>query len=138
MIYPCCNFIRKRHARDNQKLSKLLSRGFERSVYWSEYKAKSETKISTNGCRYFLEPNYVRVNRLFVLFYSNEHTASIRFKTQRYYLPKGLVKTYNVIISGKNFHYVKWWRLKKVTTGQGEDYTTGCLLSYEYIENHSR
>ena len=100
-------FFRKRHARDNQKLSKLLSKGFERSVYWSEYKAKSETKISTNGFRYFLEPNFVGVNRLFVLFYSNEHAASIRFKTQRYDLPKGIVKTYNVIISGKNFHYVK-------------------------------
>ena len=28
-------------ARDNQKLSKLLSRGFKRSVYWNEYKTKS-------------------------------------------------------------------------------------------------
>ena len=29
-------------ARDNQKLSKLLSKGFERSVYWNEYKTKSD------------------------------------------------------------------------------------------------
>ena len=28
-------------ARDNQKLSKLLGKGFKRSVYWNEYKAKS-------------------------------------------------------------------------------------------------
>ena len=28
-------------ARDNQKLSKLLTRGFKRSVYWNEYKTKS-------------------------------------------------------------------------------------------------
>ena len=28
-------------AKDNQKLSKLLSRGFKRSVYWNEYKTKS-------------------------------------------------------------------------------------------------
>ena len=27
-------------AKDNQKLSKLLSKGFERSVYWNEYKAE--------------------------------------------------------------------------------------------------
>ena len=25
-------------ARDNHKLSKLLTKGFERSVYWNEYK----------------------------------------------------------------------------------------------------
>ena len=35
-------------AKDNQKLSKLLSKGFERSVYWNEYKTKSENKNSTN------------------------------------------------------------------------------------------
>ena len=27
-------------ARDNEKLSKLLSKGFERSVNWNEYKTK--------------------------------------------------------------------------------------------------
>ena len=32
-------------AKDNQKLSKLLSKGFERSVYLNEHKMKSETKI---------------------------------------------------------------------------------------------
>ena len=26
----------------------------------------------------------------------------------------------------------------KLTTGQSEDYTTGCLLNYEYIKNHYR
>ena len=27
---------------------------------------------------------------------------------------------------------------RKLTTGQGEDYTTGYLLDYEYIKNHYR
>ena len=31
--------------RDNQTLSKRLSKGFERSAYWEEYKTKSENKI---------------------------------------------------------------------------------------------
>ena len=31
-------------AKDYQKLSKLLSKGFERSVYWNEYKTESENK----------------------------------------------------------------------------------------------
>ena len=39
-------------------LSKLLSKGFERSVWWNEYKTKSENII-------FLESNYVGTNRLF-------------------------------------------------------------------------
>ena len=58
-------------ARDNQKLSKLLSKEFERSVYWNEYKTKSENKATTNEYRYFLKSNFVGVNRLFVLVYLN-------------------------------------------------------------------
>ena len=53
--------------RDNQKLKKPLSNGFEKSVYWNEYKTKSDNKISKKKFRYFLESNFVGVNRLFVL-----------------------------------------------------------------------
>ena len=31
-------------AKGNKKLSKPLSKGFKRSVYWNEYKTKSENK----------------------------------------------------------------------------------------------
>ena len=31
-------------AKDNQNLSKRLSKGLERSVYWNEYKTESENK----------------------------------------------------------------------------------------------
>ena len=79
-------------AKDNQKLSKVLRKGFERSVYWNEYKTKSENKNTTNEDR---------VNRLFVLVYSNEDGDSKRFKTRRYYLPKGRIESYNVIINKK-------------------------------------
>ena len=54
-------------ASDNQKLSKRLSKGFERSVYWNAYKAKGENRNATNEYRYFLESN-----RLFVLIYTNQ------------------------------------------------------------------
>ena len=38
-------------ARDNQKLSKRLSKGFRRSVYWNEYKIKTEDENTTNEFR---------------------------------------------------------------------------------------
>ena len=41
------------------KLLKLLSKGFEKSVYWNKYKAKSEYKNTTNEYRYSLESNTV-------------------------------------------------------------------------------
>ena len=90
--------------RDNSKLSKLLSKGYDRSVYWNEYKTKSKNKNTTNEYRYFLESNLVGVSRLFVSIYLNRNNDVKRFNTERYYLPKGIIKNYNVIINGKNFY----------------------------------
>ena len=70
--------------RDSQRLSKRLSKDFERSVYWKEYKTKSEDKNTTNELRYFLESNFVGVNRLFVLVYSNHDNNAKRFKGKIY------------------------------------------------------
>ena len=86
--------------RDNQKLSKLLSKGFERSAYWNEYKTKSENKNTTNEYRYFIKSNFVGViNRLFVLFYTNEANNAKRFNLENL-----IYQNYNVIINGKNFY----------------------------------
>ena len=50
-----------------------------------------------------------------------------------------------MIINGKNFYDqpidsgVKLYEdIIKLITGQAEDYTTGCLLDYDYIKNHYR
>ena len=32
----------------------------------------------------------------------------------------------------------RYEKIRKLTTGQGEGYTTGCLLGYDYIKNHYR
>ena len=89
--------------RDNQKLSKLLSKGYERSVYCNEYKTRKENKNTTNKYRYFLQLNFVGVNRLFVLVCSNQYDNTKRFKTRRYYLPKGIIKNINSSSMEKNF-----------------------------------
>ena len=50
-----------------------------------------------------------------------------------------MIKNYNSIIKRKNFYDqtidsdIKWYeKIRELTTGQGEDYTTGCLLDHEY------
>ena len=90
-------------ARDNQKLSELLRKGFERSVYWNEYKTKSENKSKTNEYRYLLESDFVVFNKSFVLVYENQDVNAKRFRTRRYYFPKYILKN-NVIINGKTFY----------------------------------
>ena len=131
--------------RDNKKLSKYLSKGFERSVYLNKHKIKFDNKNTINEFRYFLESNVVGVNRLFVLVYTNHGDNSKRFNARKHYLPDGIIKNYNVIINGKNFYDqaidsdLKWCEeIRNLTTGQGEDYTTRCLLDYEYIKNHDK
>ena len=32
----------------------------------------------------------------------------------------------------------RYEEIRKLTTGKSEDYTTGCLLDYEYTKNHYR
>ena len=82
---------------DNKKLQKLVSKGSERSVYWNEYKAKSENK-NKNEYRYFPESISFGVNRLYVSVYSNKDDHSERSKTRRYHLPKSIIKNCNIII----------------------------------------
>ena len=95
-------------AKGNQKLTKPFSKLSERSVYWNEYKTKSENENTTNEYRYFLISNFVRVNALFVLIYLNRDKDVKQLKTQRY-LPKYIKKNYNVTINGKNFSWPENW-----------------------------
>ena len=46
-------------AKKNQKLSKPLSEGFKRSVFWNKYKTMSEKKNKAKEYRSFLESNKI-------------------------------------------------------------------------------
>ena len=60
---PAVNVSAKKHRNFKTSWQK-------RSMYWSEYKTKSENKNTANEYRYFLESKFVEVDRLFVLIYS--------------------------------------------------------------------
>ena len=61
-------------------------------------------KNATIKYRYFLESNFVGVNRLFLLVYTNADGNAKSYKARRYYLPKNNIKSYYVIINGNNFY----------------------------------
>ena len=53
----------------------------------------------------------------------------------KYFFPRVNITNYNVLIDGRNFYdqpindLIKQYDdIRKTATGQGEDYTTGCLL----------
>ena len=57
-----------------------------------------------------------------------------------YYLPTVEIKDYNIMINGESFfdqpiksNKVTYDNIRKIATGQGDDYKTGCLLDYSYF-----
>ena len=86
-----------------------------------------------------VEPSFQGVNRLFVLAFEND---TQRTSHSGHYLPNVQLKNYNVIINGENFFdqpiqndKVTYENIRKIATGQGDDYTTGCLLVYPYFKD---
>ena len=130
---------------DNKDFIEQQNKGFQRSVYWNEYKTKGQDKDSdANNFKYIsLDPSFQGVNRLFVMAYSRVHGQPTRNGQQKYFLPTIGLNKYNVVIDGRNFYgnpiesdIEKYRELKKVMIGKGEDYTTGSLLDYSYFLKH--
>ena len=83
---------------------------------------------------------------LFVLAYTiaaddANNEAGIK-DNRKYFIPRGEIKNCNVLIDGRNFYdqpindVIKQYdEIRKVSTGQGNDYTTGCLLDYAYFKD---
>ena len=86
------------------------------------------------------DPHFQGVNKRFVLSFENENDWTVYTK---YYLATAEIKDYNVMINGKDFfdQPVKsrvrtYDNMQKTATGQEDDYTTGCLLNYNYVNNY--
>ena len=97
---------------DNAKLSKLLSEGFKRPIYWNEYKVipNKIVEIAANNeekyIRELLDSSYQGVKRLFVLAYDNtegNNQVSID-SSKKYFLPRVKIEIYNIEIDGRNFY----------------------------------
>ena len=130
---------------DNKNFIEHQNKGFQRSIYWNEYKTKEISEdADANVFKYInLDPSFQSVNRLFVMAYSREPGQRDRNSQQKYYLPRIDLKKYNVIIDGRDFYdnpiesdIEKYSELKKVMIGKGEDYTTGSLLDFNYFDKH--
>ena len=132
---------------DNAKLTKLLSEGFKRSVYWNKYKVISNKIYNANDyIRVLLDASYQGVKRLFVLAYGNADDDLVTADShRRHYFPRIKLENYNIKIDGRNFHdqpindsIKQYDEIRKISTGQGDDYTTGCLLDFAYLEKNYR
>ena len=90
---------------DNKDFIEQQNKGFERSVYWNEYKTKEiNENADANVFSYInLDPSFQGVNRLFVMAYNRANGQPTRNGQQKYYLPRTDLEKYNVIIDGRIF-----------------------------------
>ena len=92
-----------------------------------------------------LDASYQGVKRLFAIAYSNDANRVTVDSHQRYFLLRIKIKNYDIEIDGRNFYdqpingLIKQYNeLRKVSTGQGDDYTTKCLLDFTYFAKNYR
>ena len=64
---------------------------------------------------------------------------------KRYFFSRIKIENYNTEIDGRNFYdqpindsIKQYDEVRKLSTGQGDDYTTGCLLDFAYFEKNYR
>ena len=132
----------------NTKLSKLLSEGFKRPIHWNEYKVIPNKDYKANFyIRERLDASIQGANRLFVLAYigGDGNNITAEDSHQKYFLPRLKIENYNIEIDGRNFYdqpvndaIKQYDEIRKISTGQGDDYTTGCLLDFAYFEKKYR
>ena len=122
---------------ENTKFLQQLKSVFKRIINWNKYLSKPELLAQNPNLNHLVEPSFQGVNRLFVLAFENDDD---RTSSDEYYLPAVEIKDYNIMINGENFfdqpiknNKVTYENIRKIATGQGDDYTTGCLLDYSYF-----
>ena len=122
---------------ENTKFLQQLKSGFKRVINWNKYLSKPESFRRNANLICLVELSFQGINRLFVLAFEGD---TQRTPHAGYYLPNFDIKDYNIIINGENFfdqpiknNKVTYESIRKIAAGQGDDYTTGCLLDYSYF-----
>ena len=123
---------------ENTKFLQQLKSRFKRVMNWNKYLSKPELLAQNPNLNHLVESSFQGINRLFVLAFENDND---RTSNEEYYLPTVEIKDYNVVINGENFfdqpiknNKVTYDNIRKIAIGQGDDYTTGCLLDYPYFK----
>ena len=126
-------------AQENTKFFQQSKSGFKRVINWNKYLSKPELLAQNRNLNHLVEPSFQGVNRLFVLAFENDDD---RTSHDEFYLPTVEIKDYNIMINGENVfdqpiknNKITYDNIRKIATGQGDDYTTGCLLDYPYFAN---
>ena len=123
---------------DEIKLLTNLKSGFKREIIWNKYRSQMTTEAINNNLNILIDPTFTNANRLFVLAY---RTADNRQSFSQFYLPRVMVKDFNVIIDKLAFFDLpikteEEAYEKIIDISRNNEYTTGNLLDYDYFKKH--
>ena len=123
---------------DEIKLLTNLKSGFKREIIWNKYRSQMTTEAINNNLNILIDPTFTNVNRLFVLAY---RIADDRQSFSRFYLPRAMIKDYNVIIDKLAFFDLpikteEEAYEKIIDISRNNEYTTGNLLDYYYLKKY--
>ena len=142
MLRPSCYFKNWRLC----KIIKIIKRRIKRSVYWNKYKIILKDYPANENIREKLDASFQGVSKLFVIAY---HCGGDKYVNEeefnKYFNPKVTIEKYSVEIDESNVYdqtindsIKQYEEVRKISTGQGNDYMTGCLLDFAYFEKNCK
>ena len=98
------------------------------------------TEAINNNLNILIDPTFTNFNRLFVLSYQN---GDDRQSFSQFYLPKVMVKDYNIIIDKLAFFDLPIKTEEEVyekiiDISRNNEYTIGNLLDYDYFKKYCK
>ena len=123
---------------DKIKLLTNLKSVFKREIEWNKYRSQKSTEAINNNLNILIDPIFTNVNWLFVLAYQ---TADDRQSFSQFYLPRVMVKDFNVIIDELAFFNLpikaeEEAYEKIIDISRNNEYTAGNLLDYDYFKKY--
>ena len=122
---------------DEIQLLTNLKSGFKRETIWNKYRSQMSAVAANDNLNILIDPTLANVNRLFVLAY--EVVNNDRQSFSRFYLPRVMIKDYNVIIDKLSFFDLpikteEEAYEKIIDISRNNEYTTGNLLDCDYFK----
>ena len=102
--------------------------------------------LANENIREKLDASFQGVSKLFVIAY---HCGDDKYVNEeefnKYFNPKVTIEKYSVEIYESNVYdqtindsIKQYEEVRKISTGQGDDYMTGCLLDFAYFEKNCK
>ena len=100
------------------------------------------TEANNNNLNILIDPTFTNVNRLFILVYQvDSNNNDNRQSFSQFYLPRVMVKDFNVIIDKLIFFDLPIKNEEEayekiIDISKNNEYTTGNLLDYDYFKKY--